>query len=131
MRPVAIAMATTTLTTAAVVSLAGPAAADARSEGRCSVSSTWEAEVDRDGGVHEIDVEVRSARQGERWRLTLTHQGESVYSSTRVATADRDDRYADVDWEVSRADRPGVTDVFVIGVRNIATGETCTATLRG
>lgn len=131
MKPLAIALAATTFTTAAVVGLAGAASADVETRGTCSASSGWEADIEREFRVYGIDFEVKTQNANERWRLTVQQNGKQVYSNTRVTTLDFNDRYADVDWEVVRPDRAGVSDRFVLTAKNLATGETCTTTLRG
>lgn len=131
MKPLAIALAATTFTTAAVVGLAGPAFADVETRGTCSASSGWEADIEREFRVYGIDFEVKTQNANERWRLTVKQNGKQVYSNTRVTTLDFNDRYADVDWEVVRPDRAGVSDRFVLTAKNLTTGETCTTTLRG
>ena len=131
MRRVTIALAATTLTTAGVVGLAGPAAADVETRGTCSASSGWEADIERKYGVYGIDFEVKTQKENERWRLTVQQNGKKVYSNTRVTTVDFSDRYADVDWEIVRPDRAQVSDRFVLTAKNLTSGETCTTTLRG
>lgn len=131
MRALSIALAATTLATAGVVGFAGPAAADVETRGTCSAASGWEADIERDFGVYGIDFEVKTSKENERWRLTVQQNGKKVYANTRATTVDFDDRYADVDWEVVRPDRAGVSDRFVLKATNLATGETCTTTLRG
>ena len=131
MRPLAIALAATTLTTAAIVGFAGPASADVETRGTCSASSAWEADIELDFGAYGIDFEVKTKKAGERWRLTMKQNGKKVYSKARATTMDLDDRYADVDWEIVRPNRAGVADVFVLSAKNLTTGETCRTTLRG
>lgn len=131
MRALAIALAAMTLTTVAVVGFAGPAAADIETRGTCSASSGWEADIEREFGVYGMDFEVKTQKENERWRLTVQQNGKKVYSNTRATTVDFNDRYADVDWEIVRPDRAGVSDRFVLTAKNLTTGETCTTTLRG
>lgn len=131
MKPLAIAVATTALATASLVGFAGTASADVETRGTCSADSGWEADIEREYKVYGIDFEVQTRQAGERWQLTLQQNGKKVYSNTRATTMGFDDRYADVDWEIVRPDRAGVSDRFVLVAKNLTTGEACRTTLRG
>ena len=131
MRPLTTALAAATITAGVSVCLAVPAAADVEPRGMCSAASAWEADIERDFGVYDIDFEVKTQVVGERWRLVLQQNGRSVYSDTRATVQDVDGRYADVDWEIVRPDRAGTSERFILSARNISTGETCRTALRG
>lgn len=110
---------------------ASPALADVETRGTCSAGSQWEADLEREFNVYAMDFEVKTQKADESWRLTVTQNGKRVYSNARSTFQEFDDRYADVDWEVVRPDRKGVTDRFTLTATNTVTGEVCKTTLRG
>lgn len=118
------------LLTAGVIG-ASPALADVETRGKCSVSSQWEVDLERKFNVYAMDFEVKTQKADESWRLVVTQNGKRVYSNARSTFQEFDDRYADVDWEVVRPDRKGVTDRFTLTATNTVTGEVCKTTLRG
>ena len=61
MRPLAIALATTTMTAGVVIGVAGPASADVETRGTCTAGSAWEADIEREYGVYGIDFEVETS----------------------------------------------------------------------
>lgn len=113
------------------VVVASPASADVETRGNCTMESQWEADIEREFNVYGIDFEVKTQKADENWRLTLTQNGKRVYTNTRATFMELDDRYADVDWEIIRPDRKGVTDRFTVTATNAVTGEVCKTTLRG
>lgn len=115
---------------ALLVAGAVPALADVERRGTCSATSTWEADADREGRYFELDFEVNTQTPGEDWRLVVTHNGKRIYSDTRPATRDFDDRMADVDWSLVARNKAGVRDRFAMTATNQATGERCQVTLR-
>ena len=119
-----------TLLAAGVIG-ASPTLADVETRGKCSAGSQWEADLEREFNVYAMNFEVKTQKADESWRLTLTHNGKRVHSNTRSTLQDFDDRYADVDWEIIRPDRKGVTDRFTLAAKNTVTGEVCKTTLRG
>ena len=110
---------------------ASPALADVETRGTCSAGSQWEADLEREFNVYAMDFEVKTQKADESWRLTVTQNGKRVYSNIRSTVQEFDDRYADVDWEVVRPDRKGITDRFTLTATNTVTGEVCKTTLRG
>ena len=124
-------VAVTALASTGVVGVAAPALADIETRGTCSSGSAWEADIEREYQVYGIDFEVETEQADENWRLTVQHNGKTVYANTRMATMGFNDRYADVDWDLVRPDRRGVSDRFVLTAKNLTTGEVCRATVRG
>lgn len=122
---------TMTALTAGTIALAAPAQADVKTRGTCSAGSTWEADIERDFNVYGMDFEVKTQTANEPWRLVVTQNGKRVLTNTRSTFQEIDDRYADVDWEVVRPDRKGVSDRFTLTATNTVTGEVCKTTLRG
>lgn len=66
----------------------------------------------------------------EDWRLVVAHNGKRIYSDTRPATRDYDDRMADVDWSLVARNKSGVRDSFTFTATNQVSGERCQVTLR-
>lgn len=128
---------TTAIALGAGLALAPAASADDRDRttGTCSASSRWVADLENDDGEIEADFKVKTQRAGDRWRYTLTQNGDVVVTSTRTARADDDDdsdddspsrrHVAEVEWDRDRPDTAG-TDRFVMSAVNLATGEVCT-----
>lgn len=122
-----------TLLAASAIAVVGaaPASADVETRGTCTMGSQWEADIEREFNVYGMDFEVKTQKADESWRLTVTQNGKRVYTNTRATFMEIDDRYADVDWEILRPDRKGVTDRFRLTATNSVTGEVCQTTLRG
>lgn len=115
---------------ALLVAGAAPALADVERRGTCSATSTWEADAEREGRYFELDFEVNTQTPGEDWRLVVAQNGKRIYSDTRPATRDFDDRLADVDWSLAARNKSGVRDRFAMTATNQITGERCQVTLR-
>lgn len=115
---------------ALMVAGAVPALANVESRGACTVSSTWEADAERELGFIELDFEVNSTVPGEDWKLVVRQNGKQIYSDTRPATRDFDDRLADVDWSLTARDKSGVKDRFEMTATNQVTNERCQTTIR-
>lgn len=131
MRKVLVSGMVATGLSAGAIGMAAPAMADVETRGTCTAGSMWEADIERDFNVYGMDFEVKTQKANESWRLVVTHNGKRVLTNTRATTQDMDDRYADVDWEVIRPDRKGVSDRFTFTATNTVTGEVCKTTLRG
>ena len=115
---------------ALLVSGAAPAMANVERRGMCSAASTWEADADREFEFFELDFEVNTPNADENWRLVIRQNGKTIYTETRPATRDFDDRLADVDWSTTARDKSGVRDRFEFTAKNQVTNETCKATVR-
>lgn len=109
---------------------AAPALADVERRATCSVDSFLEVDADYEYGFIELDVEVETPTAGQDWRLVVRKDGKRVYSNTRTARKDYDDRYADVDWEVVERNKRGTRERFVITATNQETQEQCRLSTR-
>ena len=85
-----------TLATAAVVSVtatmlaAAPASAnddDVIRRGSCSEATHWKVKAGPDDGRIEVEGEIESNRNGQRWRWRMMHNGSVSARGTRVTTA--------------------------------------------
>lgn len=115
---------------ALMIAGAAPAMADVERRGMCTATSTWEADADREFEYFELDFEVNTATADENWRLVVRQNGKTIYTDTRPATRDFDDRLADVDWSLTARDTSASRERFDFTARNQVTNETCKATLR-
>lgn len=115
---------------ALLIAGAAPAMANVERRGMCSAASTWEADADREFDYFELDFEINTPNADENWRLVIRQNGKTIYTDTRPATRDFDDRLADVDWSLTTRDESGSRDRFEFTARNQATNESCKATIR-
>ncbi len=126
------ALATTaalaTAATLAVPAVAGaaPVRTDVEREsgGRCTASSFWDLNLEKEGGRIEIDLDIDTPAPGQRWKVTVNHNDRTVVNRTRAT-----DREGELDltrWVNDRSGRDRVTFRAV----NRSTGETCRGSLR-
>lgn len=115
---------------ALMIAGAVPALANVERRGACTASSTWEADAERELGFIELDFEVNSPVPDEDWNLVVRHNGKRIYSDTRPAARDFDDRLADADWSLTARNKSGVKDRFEMIATNQTTNERCQATIR-
>jgi hypothetical protein len=57
------------------------------SNGSCSAASEWNLKAKADDGRIETEFEVDQNRAGQRWRVTLTRGGTTVFSGIRTTAA--------------------------------------------
>lgn len=124
------ALATAALTGAAV--LAVPTAASAipvraeverDKEGRCTSTSTYELNLEKEGRWIDVDLDIDTRRAGQKWKVKVTHEGKTVYNKTR--TTDREGEF-DVDKYVKNTRGK---DKVTFKATNRSTGEVCSASL--
>ena len=126
---------TRTITAAALVSTtalavlgAGVESASAkspevRSSGSCSAATDWKLKAKgEDGSRLEVELEIDSNRNGQKWYLSISDNGKRVYTSSRRTHAPSGS------FEVERniANRSG-TDRITAVARNSVTREVCRA----
>jgi len=122
--PVAIAV---TAVTAVLLGAAAPAAVakdgDVRHEGSCSPSGSWKVKASPEDGRIEVEGEVDSNRNGQRWYWSIRHNGPIVAQGQRRTVAGS--------FEVRRvlSNRAG-TDTFVFTARRAGTRQVCRGTVR-
>ena len=111
---------------AATVLATAPAASAktvaAQASGRCSMGSHWKIKAKPDSARMELELQIDSNRNGQRWTVRISDNRVLAYAATRVTVAPSGA------FTVHRlmADKPGV-DHFVGVARNVRTGETCVA----
>jgi hypothetical protein len=104
---------------------AAPVTAEVERElgGRCTASSTWDLNVEKEGKRIEIDVDVESLRANQKWQVRVWHNGSRIAKVTRVTGRDGE---LDVDRTVRN--KKGKDRITFKAVSS--TGEVCRATLR-
>jgi len=121
--PAAVAMAAVMLSAAVAPAVAKDG--DVRREGRCSPSGTWKVKASPEDGRIEVEGEVDSNRNGQRWYWSIRHNGPIVAQGHRRTAAPSGS------FEVRRvlANRAG-TDTFVFTARRTGTQQVCRGTVR-
>lgn len=137
MRKTIITMAVATVAALAMLVPAGLANADDGPDGRdrpdrqrhgqCDPRGRYELELDREDGRIEVDYEVTSRRAGQRWVITMKHDGVRFFHGSKVTRLDDDDR---PDLEIDRkvANHSG-RDRFRVRAVQPATGAVCRVSL--
>ena len=94
----------------------------AQASGRCSMGSHWTMKAKPDNGRMELELEVDSNRNGQRWTVRITDNRSLIFAGTKVTVAPSGS------FEVRRltANQVGI-DHFVGVARNPRTHEVCIA----
>jgi hypothetical protein len=95
---------------------------EVKKEGPCSRNSEWKLEVRLEDGRFRVRWEADSGISGQRWRLRLRHNGTLIASTIRTTNVDGE---AQLRLRGVR-NLPG-RDTFAGFARNLASGETCSA----
>ena len=121
--PAAIAITAVLLTTATPAAVANDR--DVKREGRCSPSGEWKVKASPEDGRLEVEGEVDTNRNGQRWHWSIRHNG------SIAATGQRKTVGPSGSFEVRRvlANRRG-TDTFVFTARRDGTQQLCRGTVR-
>ena len=91
--------------------------------GSCSAGAWWDLSMEREFGYLEVDMDIERARPGERWTISLSHNGQAKKLVRAVA-----DYEGDVDAQWILRDRAGTDRVTVKATS--ASGQTCVASGR-
>jgi hypothetical protein len=94
----------------------------AKASGKCSGTSHWKMKAKPDDGRMEVEFEVDSNRNGQRWTVRINDNGHRVFTGSRLTHAPS----GSFSLERRFANRPG-KDRFVAVAKNPRTGETCIA----
>jgi hypothetical protein len=98
----------------------GRGGAEVIRRGNCSGQTDWKLKVKPDNGRLELDWEVDSNINGQRWNVGINQNGSRIFAGARVTQAPSGS------FDVTR--RPSNmagTDRFVARATNPSTGETC------
>ena len=104
------------------LALTGTALADGREvvkHGHGSKGSAWTLEVDDDGAYLEVDLEIRTGKAGQAWRIVLHDDGKTFFSGVRTSAHDGQ---VEVDRLVK--DHAG-SDTISFRAVNLVNGEVC------
>ena len=98
---------------------------DVRRSGSCSPSGTWKVKASPEDGRIEVEGEVDSNRNGQKWYWSIRHNGPIVAHGQRRTVAPSGS------FEVRRvlANRAG-TDTFVFTARRAGSQQVCRGTVR-
>jgi len=118
------------LTLALIGSGAGAAQAkgsndgEVRKSGHCSAATVWNLKAKSDDGRLEVEFEVDSNRNGQRWSVAINDNDVRVFTGARTTVAPSGS------FEVERhiANRTG-TDRITASATNTKTGERCNGVL--
>ena len=121
-------LAGTAVVAAALLAIPAPAMAksgDVIRTGDCSGRADWKIKVSPENGALEVEFEVDSNRNGQRWTYTLRHDGVVKASGTRTTQAPS----GSFSVERRLPNAPGVHSISATAA-NASTGETCQASLK-
>jgi hypothetical protein len=120
--PAAIALTAILMTTAA------PAMAkDGRvtASGSCSNSGTWKLKASPEDGRIEVEAEVDTNRNGQKWAWTMTHNGGGAVRGTGTTKAPSGS------FEVRRVmSNLAGTDTFAFTAQRVGTSQVCRGIVR-
>ena len=88
--------------------------------GGCSGRSDWKLKLSPENGKIEVDFEVDQNRVGDRWRVTLKHDGDRIFRDVRET------RGPSGSFEVHQVEPNRAGDDFFVGkALNLSTEEEC------
>jgi hypothetical protein len=93
---------------------------EVRESGRCSAATVWKLKAKADDGRLEVEFEVDSNRNGQRWSVAINDNGVRVFTGARTTVAPSGS------FSVERhiANRAG-SDRITASATNAKTGERC------
>lgn len=110
----------------ATTAIAGPAAASGgnpgvSAQGSCSASSDWKLQAKPRDGRLEVEFEVDSNVNGQRWQVQLSDNGVTFFQGSRTTAGPS----GSFEVHSRTANRAGA-DQIMARATNSRTGETCT-----
>jgi hypothetical protein len=93
---------------------------DVTRQGSCSGRSDWKLKLSPEDGRIEIEFEVDQNVVGDRWRVTIRHDGDVAFRDIRRTHA----ASGSFEARTVAPNRAG-TDTFRARARNLSTGEVC------
>ena len=114
-RTLAIGASATLLAVALPLATASSASAVEKRGGCSQGKAHCEFDVEKDDGRFEVDFEVDSNVRGQKWRLTLHHDGKRVFRDVRTTN-----REGEVGFERNRPNTAG-RDAFRAKAVNLGT----------
>jgi hypothetical protein len=93
---------------------------DVERTGSCSGRSDWKLKLSPEDGRLEVEFEVDQNVVGDRWRVTIKHEGDRIFRGVRET------RGPSGSFEVrTLANNSAGSDAFRARARNLSTDETC------
>jgi hypothetical protein len=90
-------------------------------EGSCADASDWKLKVSPEDGRLEVEFEVDQNVSGNRWRVSIRHDGDLAFRGIRTT------RGASGSFEVRIVENDAAgPDTFSARARNLSTDEVCT-----
>lgn len=108
------------LTVAGAMPASAKGNGDVERRGSCSSGTEWKLKLSPEDGGIEVEYEVDSNQNGERWRVKIVQDGDRIFRGTRVTQGPS----GSFEVRVVTSDGAG-TDNFLAKAKNPATGETC------
>ncbi len=96
---------------------------DVVERGSCSGNSEWKLKLSPDNSGIEAEFEVDQNVSGDRWRVTIRHDGDVAFRGRRTTGG----ASGSFDVRIVENDHSG-TDAFRARARNVSTGEVCVGT---
>jgi hypothetical protein len=96
---------------------------DVRKQGNCSEGSDWKLKLSEENGKIEVEFEVDQNKVGDKWQVTLKHDGERFYREVKETKGPSGS------FEVEKVE-PNLQgdDRFVGKALNLSTDEECKGT---
>jgi len=91
--------------------------------GSCSGQSDWKLKLSPQDGRIEVEFEVDQNVTGDRWRVTIRHDGDLAFRDTRTTHG----ASGSFEARTVEPDNAG-SDAFRARARNLSTGEVCVGT---
>ena len=91
--------------------------------GSCSGQSDWKLKLSPEGGRIQVEFEVDQNVVGDRWRVTIRHDGDLAFRDTRTTHG----ASGSFEARIVEPNNAG-SDAFRARARNLSTGEVCVGT---
>ena len=96
---------------------------DVIKEGNCSGGTDWKLKLSEENGKIEVQYEIDQNKAGEKWRVTLKHDGERFYRAVKETKGPSGS------FEVRQVEpNHAGDDRFVGKALNLSSGEECKGT---
>jgi len=114
------AVALAAFASAAIATPAYAADGDVIKEGPCSGASDWKLKASEENGAIEVEFEVDTNINGQKWQVRLSDNGTRIFQGTRTTVAPS----GSFEVRVVTPNQAG-PDKILGQAKNNATGETC------
>ena len=108
---------------ALIISPSAAGNGDVRRSGSCGGNSEWKLKLSPENGRLEAEFEVDQNVNGDKWRVTMRHEGDRFFRGVRTTQGPSGS------FEVRRVvDDEAGKDSFTARARNLSTDELCRGT---